>query len=789
MTIKQKIIAGFTAMIAIVAFVSILGYRGLGSSSTLFLDYARISSINTIASDSVSYINSSAYYLEQFMRLSDNRDMDTALEAQEKALASVQKILGLSDGGELKKDMEHTQARLQEYVEALKEMKKVLPAWYADYEGNILQSFKSTYKILGDIGDMAQEVNNIAILNQVNEMWRALTDLNAAMSDFRQTSSEKNATLVDAVLAKTNSLNRPFQDSLVTDAGRRAFSAYLAQYDSIARTYQKHRADTLRIDTIITQAYNWDDELRAIIDKINTEADKKANSARLEIIAANTSTAQFMLVASAIGLALGALFALFIVVGLVRVLNKVVIFAGAVADGDFDHDADVREKGEIGKMVAALSRIPQTLKSILADYLSLEKNIENGAIDFKGDANKYNAGFSTLINGTNGILARLIMVIDNIPSPVAVLNKDARIEYMNIAARNVAGNDYLGKNCRQVFNRDDDDTDSDALKKAAADRHPASAETRAHPGGTDMDISYTVIPMLDKEGKLASLLQLITDLTTIKTQQRTILQVAAQATELSNRIAAASEELSAQVEQVSRGAEMQRSRVESTATAMNEMNSTVMEVARSAGQASEQTETTKQRANEGANLVNKVVKSINQVNTVATTLQNNMQELGTQTESIGSVMNVISDIADQTNLLALNAAIEAARAGEAGRGFAVVADEVRKLAEKTMSATQEVGASIAAVQNSANTNIEEVANAVKSIAEATELANSSGESLNGIVQLAAENSSIVTSIATAAEEQSATSEEINRAIVEINQVVGETTEGMVQSSAAVQELS
>jgi methyl-accepting chemotaxis protein len=166
-----------------------------------------------------------------------------------------------------------------------------------------------------------------------------------------------------------------------------------------------------------------------------------------------------------------------------------------------------------------------------------------------------------------------------------------------------------------------------------------------------------------------------------------------------------------------------------------------------------------------------------------------MQELGSQAESIGGVMNVISDIADQTNLLALNAAIEAARAGEAGRGFAVVADEVRKLAEKTMSATQEVGSNINAIQQSAKTNIGEVANAARAITEATDLANTSGQALSEIVKLATSNSAVVASIATAAEEQSSTSEEINRAIEEINHITGETTDGMIQASAAVQELA
>jgi methyl-accepting chemotaxis protein len=214
-----------------------------------------------------------------------------------------------------------------------------------------------------------------------------------------------------------------------------------------------------------------------------------------------------------------------------------------------------------------------------------------------------------------------------------------------------------------------------------------------------------------------------------------------------------------------------------------------MEVAKNAGQASEQSDLTKNKAGDGAALVDKVVQAINEVNKVAATLQTNMQELGTQAESIGGVMNVISDIADQTNLLALNAAIEAARAGEAGRGFAVVADEVRKLAEKTMSATQEVGANITGIQHSARTNIDEVNTAAKAITEATNLSNTSGQALNEIVALATGTSSVVTSIATAAEQQSATSEEINHSIEEISRIVAETSDGMVQAASAVQELS
>jgi len=166
-----------------------------------------------------------------------------------------------------------------------------------------------------------------------------------------------------------------------------------------------------------------------------------------------------------------------------------------------------------------------------------------------------------------------------------------------------------------------------------------------------------------------------------------------------------------------------------------------------------------------------------------------MTVLGKKAEEIGRVLDVISDIADQTNLLALNAAIEAARAGEAGRGFAVVADEVRKLAEKTMSATKEVAQAISGVQEVARNNVEHVNAAVEKIALATRLADTSGKALEEIVSMVNATSDQVRSIATAAEEQSAASEEISRSIGDINNIASEMSETMQHSALSVSALA
>ena len=254
-------------------------------------------------------------------------------------------------------------------------------------------------------------------------------------------------------------------------------------------------------------------------------------------------------------------------------------------------------------------------------------------------------------------------------------------------------------------------------------------------------------------------------------------------------ISTASSELSAQIEQSDRGASESAQRLQEAATAMNEMNATVQEVARNAGSASGASKDTKAKAEAGEHVVQQVVQSIGEVHEVSLQLKEDMAQLNERAQDINRIMGVISDIADQTNLLALNAAIEAARAGEAGRGFAVVADEVRKLAEKTMTSTLDVSNAIRAIQESTDKSMGAVDNAVQRISEATALANQSGTALEEIVATVEATSDQVQAIAAASEEQSAASEEINRSIIQVNDVSRLTAEAMAEATQAVSDLA
>ena len=246
--------------------------------------------------------------------------------------------------------------------------------------------------------------------------------------------------------------------------------------------------------------------------------------------------------------------------------------------------------------------------------------------------------------------------------------------------------------------------------------------------------------------------------------------------------------LASSSEDIREGTQVQRQRIHETATAMEEMNSTVLEVAKNASHAATQGTDARDKATQGAEVVGRSLEAMRASEQKALELRSAMGDLDNQAHAIGKIMTTIEDIADQTNLLALNAAIEAARAGEAGRGFAVVADEVRKLAEKTMHATKEVSDSILSIQRVAGLNVQSVEEAVKGLDYASSLAGESGSALGDIVTSTNQSAGQIQSIATAAEEQAATSEEINKSIDEINAIAGQTDELADASLAAIRRL-
>lgn len=263
-------------------------------------------------------------------------------------------------------------------------------------------------------------------------------------------------------------------------------------------------------------------------------------------------------------------------------------------------------------------------------------------------------------------------------------------------------------------------------------------------------------------------------------------EAAHRAGSVSEGVFKAVEEMNGWIERVNSGIEVHHARMGQVSTAMEEMNIASVEVASNSAGAAKSAENARMLAGTGSEKVREALSAITAMQRKVLDLRDTMAELGHRAEAIGRIMDVINDIADQTNLLALNAAIEAARAGEAGRGFAVVADEVRKLAEKTMGATKEVGDAVQAMQSQARTSISGVEEVGRQMEATADVAEGAGGAMGKIVGVVEQTSMQVGAIATAAEQQAAGLESINEAVSEISRVAGDTAESMHQCTRSLQ---
>ena len=250
----------------------------------------------------------------------------------------------------------------------------------------------------------------------------------------------------------------------------------------------------------------------------------------------------------------------------------------------------------------------------------------------------------------------------------------------------------------------------------------------------------------------------------------------------------ASDRMNSITAETDRGIREQQSETDQVATAINEMAATVQEVARSATHAAEAATTADREANQGQHVVSDTVQVITALAGEVEQAAGSMQRLEQDSREIGTVLDVIRGIAEQTNLLALNAAIEAARAGEQGRGFAVVADEVRVLAKRTQKSTQEIEAMIERLQQAAKDMAHTMENGRIKAQETVSQAANAGAALDSIAKAVSVISDMNVQIASAVEEQSAVAEEINKNIVNISHVAEMSAEGTHQTSAASKEI-
>jgi methyl-accepting chemotaxis protein len=790
---KLKIYIGFALLLAFMGVVAFIGYNALSGSSEGFEEYREVARKTNLLSRVQANMLMVRMNAKDYIISGDETRYEQLEEYLEKTsgfLAEASENVGDQETAEVmaevRADLTAYDKAFDEVADGMAERERLFSEVLA-VEGPVME------EKLSGIMSSASKDNDVDTAFSGGVAMRNLLLARLYTALFISSGDEAHAERVKSEFSELDG-ELSILDRELQDAERRALlSDVIESKERYVAAFSEYAAATYSRDRIIAERLNvLGPEIADYVGDIKLGYMAVQDDLGPRLQSENAKAVTGMLTAAGIALALAVAAAIFIVAGVTRSLNKAVDYSRAIAEGDFDSELDIKEAGAIGDLARSMRSIPETLKEVTEEFNRLVSRIGTGHLTERGDPAGFKGQYAGLISGVNKLSDVMVGYLDKIETPIMAIDNDFNVLYMNKFGAELGGTtaeQLRGTKCYDHFRTGDCRSENCACAKAMKTLDTVASETDAHPAVGDLEIKYTANPIYDDQGKLVGAIEIVFDQTEIMGAQKRMMNIADKAEAISQRLSSASEELAAQVEQVSRGSEVQRDRIGETATAMDQMNATVMEVAKNASSAAESSGNASDQAREGSGVVEHAVASITDVHRTAREMQDNMQQLGEQAESVGKVMTVISDIADQTNLLALNAAIEAARAGDAGRGFAVVADEVRKLAEKTMGATQEVGRSIQAIQDAVRKNMEDMDAAAGKVEQATGLANQSGDALKSIVELVTQSANMVEGIATASEEQSTASEQINKAIEEINRIVAETTDGMVQSSQAVQELA
>ena len=393
-------------------------------------------------------------------------------------------------------------------------------------------------------------------------------------------------------------------------------------------------------------------------------------------------------------------------------------------------------------------------------------------------------------------------MLNNVPDPIFMVDKDFHIVKANDAmlkAFNLT-EESLGKTlCHQVMQSSLCGSENCPVAQAKIQQGHVEGdifEVTLHGRSLPDFVKPTSGQITDKQGNISGYVTVVSVVTSLVNSEKAINDQLERAQGVNNTIREASVKLSQaahdfeqQFNEVQSSTLSQSSHMTEIGTALEQMNESIHLIARRSSETADQSSLAREKAQDGAHIVAESVKAIIEVQEGANLVKGSMEELNEYAQGTGVIIRTISDIADQTNLLALNAAIEAARAGEAGRGFAVVADEVRKLAESTMQATIEVNKSITSIQQGAENSRERVETVTTVIERANRLAGESGQALAEIVSLMGAAADQITEVASAVEEQSATSAEINQTIDNVTHVSQSVVKTITESAEGMRELS
>lgn len=525
------------------------------------------------------------------------------------------------------------------------------------------------------------------------------------------------------------------------------------------------------------------EELKAFDQKVS-ESDKVTVQTRTLLIAFGV-----------FGVVIGLVFAGVISRGITKHLTKAVLASDNISRGNLEVDLDTKSKDETALLMNAMRKMVQNISSVTQDIKNLAEAGKNGKLDVRIDSSKYEGEYKELVEGVNKMLDAIIGPLNVAAEYIDRISKGdippkITDEYKGDFNEIKSNINLLVDTISHLI------TETLALGKSLAEGKLTARGDENKFQGSFHEIIETINTAVDnisqplqetgkvmnymKDGDLTvrmlgeylgELQRLKEDINKMADSLSTLLLQISSSADIS---ASAAAEISAIAETLAASAAENSAQVDEIASAIEEMSRTISENAMGATNAAQVAERNKQIAAEGGRAVSETVQKMMQIANVVRASAEKIEKLGESSKEIGEIISVIDEIADQTNLLALNAAIEAARAGEQGRGFAVVADEVRKLAERTTEATKQIAQMIKGIQKETEEAVRAMQQGTEEVNNGIDLADKAGTSLEQIVSSSQEVWDLINQIAAATEEQSSTAEEVARNISSISQVTSDT---------------